>query len=234
MKSLTSLGIILLFALESSIIINTCFAGSNGQAAVENWQLPEGKWQVTIYNYQTNSVLNAHCKSKDDDLNEQVLDKRAQFHWRFEMNFWHTTLYWCNFNSSNGHASFQVFWPENSHWLSERCNVKNCIWAAFDDGLFLKNLHSGKFELIHPWKKWSKISLTHFCPRKPIFFFFSFFYFCLLSHVIILQRVVGFHFTKNEVKSPSLILLAFICGIFKSNKRGEIFWEFVVLWMLII
>ena len=59
----------------------------------------------------------------------QVKRRRFErtFHWRFEMNFWQTTLYWCNFNSLNGHVSFEVFWPENSHWLSERCNVKNCI-----------------------------------------------------------------------------------------------------------
>ena len=69
------------------------------------------------------------------------------------MNFWRTTLFWCNFNSLNGYASFEVFWPENSNWLSERCDFKNCIWAAFDDGFYLKNIPSNKFELIHPWKK---------------------------------------------------------------------------------
>ena len=153
MKTLTSFGITLLFALESSIIINTCFAGSNGQAVVEDWHLPEGKWQVTIYNYQTNSVLNAHCMSKDDDLSERVLAKQAQFNWSFKMNFLCTTLFWCNFNSSNGHASFEVFWPENSYWLSIRCDFQNCIWAAFDDGFYLRNIPTEKFELIHPWEK---------------------------------------------------------------------------------
>jgi len=131
------------------------------------------------YNYQTNSVLNAHYKSKDDDLSERVLAKQAQFNWSFRMNFSRTTLFWCNFNSSNGHASFEVFWPENSFWLSERCDFKNCIWAAFDDEFYLKNIPSGKFELIHPWEKWSKVSLAHFDPTKPtLFFFFSFLFNC--------------------------------------------------------
>ena len=152
MKPLTNFGFILLFTLESSIIINTCF-GSNKQAAEKSWFLQESKWQVTIYNYQTNSVLNAHCKSKDDDLNERVLEKRAQFNWTFGMNFWHTTLFWCNFKSLNGHASFEVFWPEKSHWLSQRCDATNCIWAAFNDGFYLKNTHSKKLEFIHPWTK---------------------------------------------------------------------------------
>ena len=88
MKSLTSFGFILLLALESSIIINTCFAGSSRQNVGTRGQVPESKWEVTIYNYRTNSVLNAYCKSKDDDLNEHVLEKEAQLNWSFKMNFW--------------------------------------------------------------------------------------------------------------------------------------------------
>ena len=76
--------------------------------------------------------------------------------------------------------------------------------------LLKKNIPSRKFELIHPWEKWSKVSLTHFGPTKPFFFFFffSFFYVWLLSHVIILQRVVGF-------------LIAWKCCLFKSNRSGR-------------
>ena len=65
MKTLTSFSFILFLALESSILINTCFAGINRQVGGEKGQQPASRWQVTIYNYQTNSVLNAHCKSKD-------------------------------------------------------------------------------------------------------------------------------------------------------------------------
>ena len=119
MKTLTGFSFILLLALESSILMNTCFAGFKRQVGGEKGQQPGSKWQVTIYNYQTNSVLNAHCKSKEDDLSERVLAKQAQFNWSFRMNFLRTTLFWCNFNSSNGHASFEVFWPENSYWLSK-------------------------------------------------------------------------------------------------------------------
>ena len=82
---------------------------------------------MTIYNYQTKSVLNAHCKSKGDDLNERVLDKQAQFNWSFKMNFLRTTLFWCNFNSLNGNASFEVFWRENSYWLSKDGTLKTAF-----------------------------------------------------------------------------------------------------------
>ena len=69
---------------------------------------------MTIYNYQTNLVLNVHCKSRDDGLRERVLDKQAQFNWSFKMNFWRTTLFWCRFNGLNGHASFEDFGPGTS------------------------------------------------------------------------------------------------------------------------
>ena len=69
------------------------------------------------------------------------------------MNFWRTTLFWCNFNSLNGHASFEVFWPENTYSLSPRCDNKHCIWATFNDGLYLKDIRVEKFELIHHWEK---------------------------------------------------------------------------------
>ena len=76
MKTLTSFSFILFLALESSILINTCFAGFNRQVGGEKGQQPASKWQVTIYNYQTNSVLNAHCKSKDDDLSDAFLPRK--------------------------------------------------------------------------------------------------------------------------------------------------------------
>ena len=153
MKPLTRFCFILLFALESSIIINTCFAGSKIQAVESKWQKVGSRWKVTIYNFQGNSVLNVHCKSKDDDLGARVLEKKANFDWSFKMNFWRTTLFWCNFNGANGHASFDVFWPEKSSWLSERCDYKNCIWGAFDSGLYLHNIPRQNYELIHHWKK---------------------------------------------------------------------------------
>ena len=81
MKPLTSLCYILFFALGSSVIINTCLAGSKIQVV-------GSKWQVTIYNFQKNSVLNVHCKSKDDDLGARVLEKEGHFDWSFKINFW--------------------------------------------------------------------------------------------------------------------------------------------------
>ena len=153
MKSLTSLCYILLFALESSIIIDARFGGTKIQGVESKWQDVGSEWKVTIYNYQRNSVLNVHCKSKDDDLGARVLETETHFDWSFKINFWQTTLFWCNFNSVNGYNSFEVFWPEKKFWLSERCDYSNGIWAAFDDGFYLKNVPFKKFERVHTWKK---------------------------------------------------------------------------------
>lgn len=149
MKVLTKLCfmlLLLLFGLESNIFINKCFAGSKKQGV-------GSKWQVTIYNYQKNATLLAHCKSKEDDLGEHMINIKGQYYWTFKENFWQTTLFWCSFSSLNGHASFEVFWPEKQEWLEYRCNYENCKWVATNDGFFLANIPDRKFEFLHPWEK---------------------------------------------------------------------------------
>lgn len=147
MKPFTHLGLILLF-----VLINTCFAESKEQGVEPKRQGVGSKWEVVIYNYQTNSSLWIHCKSKDDDLNEHKLEMKGKYSWNFKENFWQTTLFWCNFSSWNGHASFEVFWPEKREWLSARCAYYSCRWVATNDGFFLVNIPDRKLELLHHWK----------------------------------------------------------------------------------
>ena len=136
---------VLLFGLRSNII-TTCFAESKIQR-------PESNWVVTIYNLQTNSTLQAHCKSKDDDLGDHIINIKGQYGWGFKENFWQTTLFWCNFSSLNGHASFEVFWPEKEEWLESRCKSGICKWVATDEGFSFENIPKNTMEFLHPWEK---------------------------------------------------------------------------------
>ncbi|XP_022137291.1 S-protein homolog 1-like [Momordica charantia] len=118
-------------------------------------QWPGSHWQVTIRNYLKGSAnLTVHCKSKDDDLGEHVIEFRGRYEWKFKENFWQTTLFWCNFKSMYGHASGEVFWPEKSDWLAYRCDFSNCIWVARgDQGIYLAHVPQRTFELKYRWQK---------------------------------------------------------------------------------
>lgn len=135
---------LLFFAFCLSHVSQCCAASSK-------YALPGSRWSVTIYNFQSHGTMSVHCKSKDDDLGKHWLDTDQKYDWQFRENFWRRTLYWCNFRSYHGYASFEVFWPEKKDWLSYRCNYETCIWAAKDDGFYLKNIPENKFELVHPW-----------------------------------------------------------------------------------
>ncbi|KAF5178388.1 hypothetical protein FRX31_032030 [Thalictrum thalictroides] len=60
------------------------------------------------------TVLYLHCKSADDDLGPKVLGYNDEFSWRFAINFWETTMFWCNMSwvDTDGrevHGSFNVY-----------------------------------------------------------------------------------------------------------------------------
>ncbi|XP_031745090.1 S-protein homolog 1-like [Cucumis sativus] len=114
------------------------------------------KWHIHVVNGLSNGqILLAHCKSKDNDLGERRLIAGTEFNWRFRVNFWNTTLFWCYLQKPNGqHSSFESFWIESrSVWLYTMCFEKNCIWTAKDDGIYLKdNFDTHKDILIHKWE----------------------------------------------------------------------------------
>ncbi|XP_022954425.1 S-protein homolog 74-like [Cucurbita moschata] len=129
------------------MIINSCFAQSDS-SLIDQFS----NWEVDIVNDLKDSTLVVHCKSKDDDLGEHVIKAGDKYFWKFHENVLQTTLYWCNFSSKRGQASGQVFWPEKSHWLSDRCNRNTCIWVAKDDGISIRLGAFGLYELVYPWK----------------------------------------------------------------------------------
>lgn len=103
--------------------------------------LPDGK-NATI-----------HCKSADDDLGEHILRSPNEgFSWAFHVNFWDTTLYWCNvwWYPSKGHmikGSFNVYEAERD----EAACGKDCNRFIQEDGIVFYYPSSKTFQLVYPW-----------------------------------------------------------------------------------
>ena len=55
------------------------------------------------------SSLRLHCKSKDNDLGFHTLGLNQVYKWSFNVNFWASTLFWCNFWWDGKYAAFHVF-----------------------------------------------------------------------------------------------------------------------------
>lgn len=130
-----------LLLVSTFIMVESCFAS------------PLEHWSVQVFNdMQSHQTLSLHCKSKDDDLGQQNLRIGEQFSWRFRVNLWQTTLYWCYMHNQHSHVALEVFWPESHMFLSRRCKDNGCIWYARDDGIYLKNVPENKFELQAKWQ----------------------------------------------------------------------------------
>lgn len=116
---------------------------------------PLTKWKVTVANQLSSGhTLLVHCKSKDDDLGDHMLQVGQSFSWKFKVNFLANTLFWCNLRtSSNKHVSMEVFWPESHDWLGYRCNYETCNWDARDNGIYLENLPKNVDEFVRNWEK---------------------------------------------------------------------------------
>ncbi|PIA62071.1 hypothetical protein AQUCO_00200214v1 [Aquilegia coerulea] len=50
---------------------------------------------IARVNTVSNTQLKVHCRSADDDLHEQIISYNHRSYWSFHVNFWYTTLFWC-------------------------------------------------------------------------------------------------------------------------------------------
>ncbi|OVA07077.1 Plant self-incompatibility S1 [Macleaya cordata] len=85
-----------------------------------------------------NTPLTFHCKSKDDDLGERTLAYKQSWNWSFTINFWWTTLFWCNmwWHDSNGqlvYASHDAYKAKRDY--REHCRM-DCFWSIRKDGWY--------------------------------------------------------------------------------------------------
>ncbi|XP_022143839.1 S-protein homolog 1-like [Momordica charantia] len=137
------------------LLVSAALVGAQTKPSGSPSLLVTQRWHVHVVNNLNNNFLDVHCKSKDDDLGYQRLVRGADFQWSFKVNFWGTTLFWCNLHKPGAYVTFEVFWPESRNaWLRNRCHngtEGHCIWTAKDDGIYLRNIPTNSEELIHKW-----------------------------------------------------------------------------------
>ncbi|OVA10709.1 Plant self-incompatibility S1 [Macleaya cordata] len=99
-------------------------------------------------------ILTIHCKSKDDDLGEHKLEYGQDFHWKFHINLFGTTLYWCSmwWTDSNGRliqGSFDTYKADRD-WI--RCG-RHCKYPVRQDGVYGYWEETQIYKLVYPWPK---------------------------------------------------------------------------------
>lgn len=93
------------------------------------------KYDVVIVNFLgKNNTLNLHCQSKNDDLGVHDVQFTDFFEWRFDVNIWKTTLFYCDMSSGNLKGHFDIFVAKRD---MNRCGNDKCIWHVKPDGLDL-------------------------------------------------------------------------------------------------
>uniref|UniRef100_A0A2C9UV39 S-protein homolog n=1 Tax=Manihot esculenta TaxID=3983 RepID=A0A2C9UV39_MANES len=66
-----------------------------------------------------------HCQSKDDDLGYINLDNGSEFQWSFNINFWGTTLFFCDLQWKDSFAIHFNAFDANKDY--NKC-VTECKW----------------------------------------------------------------------------------------------------------
>ncbi|CAN0877683.1 S-protein homolog 2 [Linum grandiflorum] len=146
---------ILITAIVLLLTVTIVTANAVVKADEEDKSLPTGlfkKTTVTITNNleDTGAQLTLHCKSKDDDLGVQVLGHDQQFSFRFGLNFFLTTQFYCSFEWPNGGGRhwFDIYIASRD---SSRCS--ECQWRVDSRGACLYNGESGAFDICYGWNK---------------------------------------------------------------------------------
>ena len=114
------------------------------------------KCRVHVINgFSTNETLEAHCRSKDDDLGLHHIPVRDEFQWSFRTDFFSTTRFSCHMWWSGGQKYLDVFWVDDK-FIDNECGGGNCRWRSQNDGIYLYNFRHKEYRLKHKWEPWHK------------------------------------------------------------------------------
>ncbi|XWS13511.1 hypothetical protein CRYUN_Cryun36dG0043300 [Craigia yunnanensis] len=85
--------------------------------------------------------LTVHCKSKDDDLGNQVISYQNTWEFHFRPNVWGTTQYYCSMAWKGAFHWFDIFVANRDY---PYCHV--CQWSIKPDGPCRFNYDTKKFD----------------------------------------------------------------------------------------
>lgn len=107
-------------------------------------------YEVHIINNINNKTdeLIVHCKSADDDLGEHFLDKDDDWHWKFRVNFFRSTLFFCHLQWGEVRKRFTVF---DTDYISSQCEqTSTCFWSVRDKGIYF-SCNNENYVKTHTW-----------------------------------------------------------------------------------
>ncbi|KAK8630540.1 hypothetical protein V6N13_079330 [Hibiscus sabdariffa] len=119
-----------------------------------DWEIGINQFTVHIINVftGTNETLEAHCKSKDDDLGVRHVAVHNEFNWSFHISpIFAKTKFYCHMWWSGGEKYLDVFWIDDD--FIKNCREGQCRWMSRNDGIYFFNLHGG-YLLAHKWEPW--------------------------------------------------------------------------------
>ncbi|XP_024021685.1 S-protein homolog 5 [Morus notabilis] len=99
---------------------------------------------ISPVNAEHQVYITVHCASKDTDLGTHKLTFGGNFHWSFNVNFWRTTLFYCDKSWDNVKGHFDVFMAKRD---THRCAEDECFWEVKKDGLYLYIWEHDAYEL---------------------------------------------------------------------------------------
>ena len=103
---------------------------------------------VNIYNL-VGEAIKLHCKSRDDDFGDKVLQDHQHVGWGFTPNFWGTTVYSCSF-AWRGKMQYLDVW--NGKCVHCVPCVRHCVWQVRKDGFWGTEDGHTPFTFVAPWK----------------------------------------------------------------------------------
>ncbi|KAK9288236.1 hypothetical protein L1049_016685 [Liquidambar formosana] len=107
---------------------------------------------ISVSNLLTEEIwglnFTIHCKSKEDDIGIHEIPFLKRYEWKFRVNFWGTTLFFCSVKWRDGEGTWDLFEAKRD---MSRC-YSHCSWIARKDGLY-GYTDTGETDIIFKWSK---------------------------------------------------------------------------------
>ena len=133
----------------SSLLITSTSTKSDDELYHERVLFGAPKIKVVILNnLPDNQEVTLHCQSQDDDLGIHVVPFNGTFEWSFRLNFWMTTLFYCQFTWRAASSTFNIYEAKRDGNI--RCPTY-CSWEVRDDGVYGFTEAAHKNDIIFAW-----------------------------------------------------------------------------------
>ncbi|WCJ26000.1 Plant self-incompatibility protein S1 family [Euphorbia peplus] len=124
-----------IFLLLIISLILTCTPKFSLASKEQNGIIPPKTTVIIRNELSQGESLTIHCKSKNDDLHKQVIQYNESYQWRFRVDLWDSTHFFCGIITGRGWGIYDIYVAKRDfQWPSRRC-PKTCEWKVRKDGV---------------------------------------------------------------------------------------------------